>query len=135
MVLTCKNSEGVCATCYGRIPDSNEIAGPGEKVGRIAAKILEKSIFEMLQSKPRALDAKSFHIGSPCGNESKTKSIRLGLDRLAEIFNANQPQETEVIAEIDGVVSLYNETDGKRKIVITSDIGASKEYIISREKI
>src|SRR5207253_8063375 len=65
---------------------------------------------------------------------TKTKDITGGLPRVAELFEARKPKEHAVIAEIDGVVSFGKDTKGKRKVVITPEIGEPKEYLISKGK-
>jgi DNA-directed RNA polymerase subunit beta' len=65
---------------------------------------------------------------------TKTKDITGGLPRVAELFEARKPKEHAVISEIDGVVSFGKDTKGKRKVIITPDIGEAKEYLISKGK-
>ncbi len=63
---------------------------------------------------------------------SKTKDIVGGLPRVAELFEVRKPKDMAVVSEIDGVVSFGPETKGKRKIVVTPEIGDSKEYLIPK---
>jgi DNA-directed RNA polymerase subunit beta' len=65
---------------------------------------------------------------------SKTKDITGGLPRVAELFEARKPKEFAVITEIDGVVSFGKDTKGKRKVVITPDVGEPREYLIQKGK-
>ena len=65
---------------------------------------------------------------------TKTKDITGGLPRVAELFEARKPKEFAVISEIDGVVSFGRDTKGKRKVVVTPDIGEPREYLISKGK-
>jgi DNA-directed RNA polymerase subunit beta' len=65
---------------------------------------------------------------------TKTKDITGGLPRVAELFEARKPKEHAVISEIDGVVSFGKDTKGKRKVVITPDVGDPSEYLISKGK-
>ena len=65
---------------------------------------------------------------------TKTKDITGGLPRVAELFEARKPKEFAVISEIDGVVSFGKDTKGKRKVVITPDVGEPREYLIQRGK-
>jgi DNA-directed RNA polymerase subunit beta' len=62
----------------------------------------------------------------------KTKDITGGLPRVAELFEARRPKDHAVITEIDGVVSFGKDTKGKRKVVITPEIGEPKEYLIPK---
>lgn len=65
---------------------------------------------------------------------TKTKDITGGLPRVAELFEARKPKEIAVISEIDGVVSFGKDTKGKRKVVITPEVGESREYLIPKGK-
>jgi len=65
---------------------------------------------------------------------TKTKDITGGLPRVAELFEVRKPKELAVISEIDGIVSFGKQTKGKRKVIITPDVGEQKEYLIPRGK-
>jgi DNA-directed RNA polymerase subunit beta' len=65
---------------------------------------------------------------------TKTKDITGGLPRVAELFEARKPKECSVITEVDGVVSFGKDTKGKRKVVVTPDLGELKEYLIPKGK-
>ncbi|MBE0599016.1 MAG: DNA-directed RNA polymerase subunit beta' [Desulfuromonadales bacterium] len=65
---------------------------------------------------------------------TKTKDITGGLPRVAELFEARKPKEFAVIAEIDGVVSFGKDSKGKRKVVVTPEMGEPKEYLIPKGK-
>jgi len=65
---------------------------------------------------------------------TKTKDITGGLPRVAELFEARKPKEHAVISEIDGMVSFGKDTKGKRKVVITPEVGEPKEYLINKGK-
>ncbi len=65
---------------------------------------------------------------------TKTKDITGGLPRVAELFEARKPKEFAVISEIDGVVSFGKDSKGKRKVIVTPEIGESKEYLIPKGK-
>ena len=65
---------------------------------------------------------------------TKTKDITGGLPRVAELFEVRRPKEVAVISEIDGVVSFGKQTKGKRKVVVTPEIGDPKEYLIPKGK-
>jgi DNA-directed RNA polymerase subunit beta' len=65
---------------------------------------------------------------------TKTKDITGGLPRVAELFEARKPKEHAVISEIDGLVSFGKDTKGKRKVVITPEIGEPSEYLIAKNK-
>ncbi len=63
---------------------------------------------------------------------SKTKDITGGLPRVAELFEARKPKDSAVISEIDGTVSFGKDTKGKRKVLVTPEMGEPKEYLIGK---
>jgi len=65
---------------------------------------------------------------------TKTKDITGGLPRVAELFEARKPKEYAVISEIDGIVAYGKDMKGKRRIVITPEVGEPKEYLIPKGK-
>ncbi len=65
---------------------------------------------------------------------TKTKDITGGLPRVAELFEARKPKDFAVISEINGVVSYGKDAKGKRKIIVTPEIGEEKEYLIPKGK-
>ena len=65
---------------------------------------------------------------------TKTKDITGGLPRVAELFEARKPKEYAVISEIDGEVSFGKDTKGKRKLLVTPEVGEPMEYLIPKGK-
>ena len=65
---------------------------------------------------------------------TKTKDITGGLPRVAELFEARKPKDFAVISEIDGRVSFGKDAKGKRKVVVTPELGEPKEYLIPKGK-
>ncbi|MDF1555282.1 MAG: DNA-directed RNA polymerase subunit beta', partial [Deferrisomatales bacterium] len=65
---------------------------------------------------------------------TKTKDITGGLPRVDELFEARKPKDFAVISEIDGRVSFGKDTRGKRKLVVTPEIGEAKVYLIPKGK-
>jgi DNA-directed RNA polymerase subunit beta' len=65
---------------------------------------------------------------------TKTKDITGGLPRVAELFEARKPKDHAVVSEIDGTVSFGKDTKGKRKVVITPEVGDPQEYLIAKGK-
>ena len=65
---------------------------------------------------------------------TKTKDITGGLPRVAELFEVRKPKEHAVITEIDGRVSFGKDLKGKRRVIITPEIGEPKEYLIPKSK-
>jgi len=65
---------------------------------------------------------------------TKTKDITGGLPRIAELFEVRKPKEYAVITEIDGQVSLGKDIKGKKRVVITPEVGEAKEYLVPKGK-
>ncbi len=65
---------------------------------------------------------------------TKTKDITGGLPRVAELFEARKPKDCAVVTEIEGTVSYGKDTKGKRKVIVTPDVGEPAEYLIPRTK-
>ena len=57
-----------------------------------------------------------------------------GLPRVTEMFEARNPSNPAVVAEIDGIVSLGKIKRGNREIIITSKNGDIKKYLIKLSK-
>jgi DNA-directed RNA polymerase subunit beta' len=65
---------------------------------------------------------------------TKTKDITGGLPRVAELFEARKPKEQAIISEIDGIVHFAGFQRGARKVVVTSESGEDREYLVPRGK-
>jgi DNA-directed RNA polymerase subunit beta' len=63
---------------------------------------------------------------------TKTKDITGGLPRVVELFEARSPKEPAIITEIDGTVHLGDIHKGMRKVVVESDSGETREYLVPR---
>lgn len=63
---------------------------------------------------------------------SKTKDITGGLPRVADLFEARQPKEPAIMAEVSGVISFGKETKGKQRLIITKDSGEQHETLIPK---
>jgi len=65
----------------------------------------------------------------------KSGDITGGLPRVTELFEARNPSDPAVVAEIDGVVSFGKKLKrGNREVIITSKTGEEKHYLISTSK-
>ena len=65
---------------------------------------------------------------------SKTKDITGGLPRVVELFEARQPKENAIISEINGNVKFAGTLRGMRRVLVVSDKGDEREYLIPRGK-
>ncbi|RMH19910.1 MAG: DNA-directed RNA polymerase subunit beta', partial [Acidobacteria bacterium] len=63
---------------------------------------------------------------------TKTKDITGGLPRVVELFEARSPKEPAIISEIDGTVKLGDIVKGMRKVIVESDDGEVREYLVPR---
>jgi len=64
----------------------------------------------------------------------KTRDITGGLPRVTELFEARNPSNPAVVAEIDGVVTYGGIKRGNREIVVESKEGEVKRYLVSLSK-
>jgi len=65
----------------------------------------------------------------------KTGDITGGLPRVTELFEARNPSDPAIVAEIDGVVSFSKKLKrNNREVIITSKTGETKKYLISTSK-
>jgi len=63
---------------------------------------------------------------------TKTKDITGGLPRVAELFEARKPKTPAHISEIDGTVSFGEDSRGRRRLIVTPEVGESTEYLIPK---
>jgi DNA-directed RNA polymerase subunit beta' len=64
----------------------------------------------------------------------KAGDITGGLPRVTELFEARNPSNPAVVAEIDGEVSFGKIKRGNREIIITSKAGEVKKYLVPLSK-
>ena len=64
----------------------------------------------------------------------KAGDITGGLPRVTELFEARNPSNPAVVAEIDGEVKLGKIKRGNREIIVTSKTGEEKKYLVSLSK-
>jgi len=60
----------------------------------------------------------------------KAGDITGGLPRVTELFEARNPSNPAVVAEIDGVVSFWKIKRGNREIIVESKTGDVRKYLI-----
>jgi DNA-directed RNA polymerase subunit beta' len=102
--LLCDLEYGVCRVCYGRALHNNKLVDTGEAVGIIAA--------QSIGEPGTQLTLRTFHTGGV----ASTEDITQGLPRVEELFEARVPKGQAILAEIDGVVEIYQEGDGDARI-------------------
>ena len=65
----------------------------------------------------------------------KSGDITGGLPRVTELFEARNPSDPAIVAEIDGIVSFGKKLKrGHREVLITSKMGDVKSYLIPTSK-
>ncbi|MBN2745432.1 MAG: DNA-directed RNA polymerase subunit beta' [Bacteroidales bacterium] len=65
----------------------------------------------------------------------KSGDITGGLPRVTELFEARNPSDPAVVAEIDGTVTFNKKLKrGNREVIITSKTGEEKRYLIPTSK-
>ncbi len=67
-------------------------------------------------------------------SSSKAGDITGGLPRVQELFEARNPSNPAIVAEIDGEVSFGKIKRGNREISVTSKFGEVKKYLVSLSK-
>ena len=102
--LSCEARRGICRHCYGRIPATGRLVGMGEAVGIIAA--------QSIGEPGTQLTMRTFHTGGVAGLD-----ITSGLPRVEELFEARVPKGYAVLSDIDGVVAIEDDPDGRRIMV------------------
>ena len=65
---------------------------------------------------------------------TKTKDITGGLPRVAELFEVRKPKENAILSEIDGTVSFGQYSKGRRRVIITPEMGDPIDYFITKGK-
>jgi len=65
---------------------------------------------------------------------SKAGDITGGLPRVTELFEARNPSNPAVVAEVDGEVSFGKIKRGNREVIVTTKTGDIKKYLVSLSK-
>jgi len=102
------------------------------KIRKIYSNIPGKSFGGVFKTEERVIEGDL--IAKIPRETTKTKDITGGLPRVAELFEARKPKEVALISEIDGVVSFGKEVKGKRRVIVTPDVGDPREYLVPKGK-
>lgn len=97
-VLTCGSVRGISRKSYGLDPATGELVAAHHPVGVIAA--------QSIGEPGTQLTLRTFHSGGVAGED-----ITTGLPRVEELFEVRTPKGQAYLAEIDGVVSTWEEGD------------------------
>ena len=64
----------------------------------------------------------------------KAGDITGGLPRVTELFEARNPSNPAIVAEIDGEITMGNIKRANREIILTSKLGEVKKYLVPLSK-
>ncbi len=90
------------------------------KTSIMVASGAEVSVAEELAKTPKAV--------------AKSKDITGGLPRVSELFEARKPKAPAVISEVAGTVRFGKPLRGKERIVIDTNSGTTKEYLVDKNR-
>jgi DNA-directed RNA polymerase subunit beta' len=116
--VSIKDSQGKTAKVPGSTADARHLLSVGANI--VVAEGASVKAGDIIAKIPR--------------ETTKTKDITGGLPRVAELFEARKPKEYAIIAEIDGTVAYGKDLKGKRRLIITPEIGEPKEYLLPKGK-
>ena len=114
--LTCAAPRGMCRNCYGRSLARGKLVDDGEAIGIIAA--------QSIGEPGTQLTMRTFHTGGVAGVD-----ITSGLPRVEELFEARVPKFAVPMSEIDGLVEVIDDAEGRRVRVVNEDV-TTEEYIL-----
>jgi len=106
--LHCECHRGVCQACYGILPATGFTVEMGQAVGIIAA--------QSIGEPGTQLTMRTFHTGGIAGLD-----ITSGLPRVEELFEARVPKGAAILADIDGIVELQSDDEGRRLRLISRE--------------
>ena len=133
--------------------DSDEQTGLREKViieSRDRAKVPEAKIYDsngqliktyslpvgahLMVDEGAAVKAGEIFVKIPRASSGGAGDITGGLPRVTELFEARNPSNPAIVAEIDGEVNFGKVKRGNREITVTSRTGEVKKYLVPLSK-
>ena len=114
--MTCEAQRGTCRLCYGVSLGTMRLVNMGEAIGIIAA--------QSIGEPGTQLTMRTFHTGGIAGSD-----ITSGLPRVEELFEARAPKGEAVLSEIDGIVEVTEQSEG-RSIRVSTVEEFSDEYVL-----
>ena len=106
--LNCECHRGVCQMCYGRLAGTGMHVEVGQAVGIIAA--------QSIGEPGTQLTMRTFHTGGVAGLD-----ITSGLPRVEELFEARVPKGAAILTDIDGVVDIESDEEGRRLRMVSRE--------------
>ena len=113
----------------GKVPEANILDGNGQIVKTYALPVgAHLMVDEGAVLKPGEIFVKIPRATGSAGD------ITGGLPRVTELFEARNPSNPAIVAEIDGEVNFGKVKRGNREITVTSRIGEVKKYLVPLSK-
>ena len=109
--LICEAQRGVCQACYGCLPATGKTVQEGQAVGIIAA--------QSIGEPGTQLTMRTFHTGGVAGLDITL--VTSGLPRVEELFEARVPKGAALLADIDGIVELEADEEGRRLRLVSRE--------------
>jgi len=107
--LSCQLKRGTCQMCYGRDFTRGRLVNLNTAVGIIAA--------QSIGEPGTQLTLRTFHTGGVVGLD-----ITSGLPRVEELFEARAPKGQAIISEMNGLVDVIQNEEGRRIKVTSSEV-------------
>ncbi len=113
----------------GKVPEANILDANGQIVKTYALPVgAHLMVDEGAELKPGEIFVKIPRASGSAGD------ITGGLPRVTELFEARNPSNPAIVAEIDGEVNFGKVKRGNREITVTSRIGEVKKYLVPLSK-
>ena len=109
-VITCENTHGVCACCYGRDLARGHLVNKGEAVGVIAA--------QSIGEPGTQLTMRTFHIGGAASRSAAANNITVknkGVIRLHNVKTVTQKNGNLVAVSRSGEIGVVDEHNRERE--------------------
>ena len=112
-----------------KVPEANILDANGQVVKTYALPVgAHLMVDEDAELKPGEIFVKIPRASGSAGD------ITGGLPRVTELFEARNPSNPAIVAEIDGEVNFGKVKRGNREITVTSRIGEVKKYLVPLSK-
>ncbi|MFH1012603.1 MAG: DNA-directed RNA polymerase subunit beta', partial [Candidatus Peregrinibacteria bacterium] len=113
-IMTCRTDNGICQKCYGCDLGTNKAVQLGTAVGIIAA--------QSIGEPGTQLTMRTFHMGGV----TEGSDITQGLTRVEELFEARQPKNCAVLADIDGLISVKQRKEEMEVAIMAESLGEDR---------
>jgi len=112
-----------------RVPEARIVNGNGEVMRTYSLPVgAHLMVDDNAELKPGEIFVKIPRASNSAGD------ITGGLPRVTELFEARNPSNPAIVAEIDGEVTFGRVKRGNREITVTSRLGEEKKYLVPLSK-